>query len=275
MCAQKSIFWTTGSGGDGAAAYTQAEIIRWQRQQWIGDNTIEGVHKRYLQELKVTAPGSASPYNVATGAAMVYGFPYWNTSNYTASIPTPATGTRYDRIVLQADWSNTAVRIARLGGVAGGTQASLTQTDGVKWEIQLARLAISTGGVVTVTDKRNYLNPNIIANVGFEGRQGGSSTPWYQAGTTDYTPSSTIIQAGMVSIATSGSAATATGTIAFPQRFPAAPLVVVGRGVTTKEPVMVWLSSATAGGAYIRARTTDGSKEIWSVQGIWLAVGPE
>ena len=64
--AQKSIFWTTGSTGDGASEYTQAEIIRWLRQMMIGDDAAEGVHKNYQNELEVT--GTSSPVQMDTGA---------------------------------------------------------------------------------------------------------------------------------------------------------------------------------------------------------------
>jgi len=156
---EKSIMWTTGATGDGATAYTQAEVIRWLRQTFIGDDTNEGVCKNYLNELEVT--GVASPVAVNTGAAYVYGFPYWNTASVNVAIPTPSSNTRIDRIVLEADWTAQTVRITRVAGTEGAGAPSLTQTDGVTWQIPLAQASITTGGVITVTDERVFVHPNI------------------------------------------------------------------------------------------------------------------
>ena len=84
---EDSIMWTTDGTGDGASGgYTQTELIRWMRQSFLADNTDEGVLKNYLNELEVT--GVATPVAVNTGAAYVYGFPYWNTASVNVAIPT-------------------------------------------------------------------------------------------------------------------------------------------------------------------------------------------
>lgn len=157
--AEKSIFWTTGSTGDGASPYTQAEAIRWFRQNMVGDNADEGVNKGYENELEVT--GTSSPVAVNTGAAIVFGFPYWNTASVNVAVPTPSVATRIDLIVLEADWTAQTVRITRVAGTEGAGAPSLTQTDGVTWQIKLAEVSITTGGVITVTDARVFLHPNI------------------------------------------------------------------------------------------------------------------
>jgi hypothetical protein len=180
--AEKSLWWTTGSTGDGASAYTQDEIIRLWRQMFVGDNTDEGVHKNYENELEVT--GTASPVQVDTGAAVVYGFPYWNTVAESVTIPTPVANTRIDRIVLRANWTAQTVRITRLAGTEGlGTPPALTQTAGTTWEISLAQVSITTGGVITVTDEREWLHPNIeidenrlAASVAGNGLTGGDGS---------------------------------------------------------------------------------------------------
>jgi len=157
--AEKSIFWTTGATGDGATEYTQAELIRWMRQMWLADNTDEGVHKNYLNELEVT--GTSTPVAVNTGAAIVYGFPYWNTASVDVAIPTPSAATRIDYITLEADWTAQTVRITRVAGTEGAGAPSLTQSDGSEWQIPLAQASITTGGVITVTDARVWVHPNI------------------------------------------------------------------------------------------------------------------
>jgi len=161
--AEKSLMWTTGSTGDGATPYTQAEVFRWLRQWLLGDNTTEGVHKTYQNELEVT--GTSTPIQIDTGAASVYGIPYWNTSAVNKTIATPSAATRYDRVVLQAGWAAQTVRIAVLTGTEGlGTPPAVTQSDGVTWEISLATLQVTTGGVITVTDTREYVHPNIAVD---------------------------------------------------------------------------------------------------------------
>jgi len=158
--AEKSVMWTTGATGDGASEYTQAEVIRWLRQTFLSDNSDEGVLKNYDNELEVTS--ASSPVAVNTGAAYVYGFPYWNTSSENVAIPTPSGATRIDRVVLRAGWVAQTVRITRVAGTEGlGTPPALTQSDGVTWDIPLAQASITTGGVITVTDERVFVHPNI------------------------------------------------------------------------------------------------------------------
>lgn len=157
--AEKSLMWdTSGALGDGGADYTMAELIRWLRQTYVSDNTDECVLKNYGNELAVS--GTASPVDIATGGALVYGFPYWNTAASTLAIPTPAGDTRIDRVVLDADWTAQTVRIARVAGAEGGAAPALTQVDATTWQISLAQASITVGGVITVTDERVFLHPN-------------------------------------------------------------------------------------------------------------------
>lgn len=157
--AQKSLWWTTNGTGDGGTEYTQAEWFRFLRQIFVGDDTDEGVLKGYENELEVT--GSTSPVAVNTGGAIVYGSPYWNTASANVVVPTPSATTREDYIVLQMDWSAQTVRIARVAGTEGAGLPSLTQTDGVTWEIPLAEVTILTDGNLSVTDVREFVHPNI------------------------------------------------------------------------------------------------------------------
>lgn len=157
--AEKSIFWTTGATGDGATAYTQAEVIRWMRQMWLADTAEEGVMKGYENELEAT--GTATPVAVNTGAALIYGFPYWNTASVNVAIPTPAASTRIDRIVLRAGWAAQTVRITRIAGTEGAGAPAITQTDGVTWDLKICQASITTGGIITITDDRDWARPNI------------------------------------------------------------------------------------------------------------------
>ena len=159
--AESSIWWTTDGTGDGVGGgYTQAQLIKFFSALFVSDDTDEGVAMGYSNELAVS--GAATPVSVAAGAALCYGFGYFSTAAENVAVPTPAGNTRIDRIVLQADWTAQTVRIARIAGVEGaGTPPALTQTDGTKWEISLAQASITTGGVITLTDEREWLHPNI------------------------------------------------------------------------------------------------------------------
>jgi len=129
---------------------------------WIGDNTEEGILKGHLNNLAVSAVGgTASPVTIATGAAMVKGFFYVNDAAGTKNIPTPAAATRVDRIVLRADYGSQVVRFQRVAGTEGAGTPALTQVANTTWEIPLAAVTVTTGGVVTVTNERAFLNPSI------------------------------------------------------------------------------------------------------------------
>lgn len=158
--AESSIMWTTGATGDGATAYTQAQVILWQHNLLCRTSN-EGINKGQPGSLAVT--GASSPVAVSTGAAYVRGFPYFNTASVDVAVPTPSGNTRIDRVVLRANWSAQTVRITRIAGTEGtGTPPALVQTDGTTWDIPLAQASITTGGVITLTDEREYLHPKIM-----------------------------------------------------------------------------------------------------------------
>lgn len=150
--AEKAIFWTTGALGDGTVAYTQAEVIDWVRRTWG-----EGVHKRYGGGLVVT--GAATPVAVADGAAIDYGFPYWNTAAVDVAVVSPDLNTRIDRIVLRAVWATQTVRIYKIDGVEGGGAPAIVTNYGVTWDLKLAQISTTIGGVITVTDERVDVHP--------------------------------------------------------------------------------------------------------------------
>jgi len=156
---ESSILWTTDGVGDGAnAGYTMAQVTEWMRMLMCGltGGDLSGVAPDYLNELAVT--GTVSPAAVNTGGALVYGFPYFNSASVNVAVPTPSSATRVDLIVLEADWTAQTVRIARVEGVEGAGAPSLTQSAGTTWQMVLAQASITTGGTITVTDAREWLN---------------------------------------------------------------------------------------------------------------------
>lgn len=122
-----------------------------------------GVVAGYWNELLVA--GVASPLRIDAGAALVHGKWYVNTTPATLIIPLPTVLTRYDYVVLRCNWTVVTVpptiqtiRIALHQGIEGaGAPPLLTQTDGTEWEIPLAIISTTVGGVITVTDDRHYI----------------------------------------------------------------------------------------------------------------------
>lgn len=170
---EQSIFWPTGTTGDGASEYTDTQLFAWLRRTFNGDMYANrGPLKGYNGELEVTA--GTGKVTVGTGAAYVYGIPYENDSALDVSIPTPVDNTRVDRIVLRADWTAQTVRIARIAGTEGGGAPSLTQNPGSIYDVPLALVQVTTGGVITVTDERQFCR--FATEVGTENIADGAVT---------------------------------------------------------------------------------------------------
>lgn len=151
--AETSLFWTDATGDGGS--YNQTQLALWLEYLFTTDQAAtEGVLEGAANELAVS--GASSPVAVATGAALVKGHWYRNSAAVNVAVASPAVSTRIDRVVLQADWAAQTVRIALVAGVEGGAAPALTQTDGTKWEISLAQVSITTGGVITLTDERAF-----------------------------------------------------------------------------------------------------------------------
>lgn len=167
--AEKAMFFTTGGAGDGAATYTEAEWAALWRELLCSDEAAQGLltaSARYPTPLAVTA--GVGKVTVAPGRAVAYGYMYWNTAPVDVAIPTPSAATRIDRIVLRANWASgvRTVRITRIAGVEGGGAPAIAQDVGAMvWDIELARVAVTTGGGITVTDERGWVRPNVLVEV--------------------------------------------------------------------------------------------------------------
>jgi hypothetical protein len=154
--AESSIFWDTDGTGDGTdTGYTDTQLFELYRSLFTRSANYGGVAPDMLNELAVS--GTATPVAVASGAGIVYGIPYFNSASVNVAIATPATLTRVDRIVLRADWTAQTVRITRIAGTEGAGTPAMTQTPGTTWDVPLATASITTGGVITVTDAREWL----------------------------------------------------------------------------------------------------------------------
>ncbi len=162
--AEKALFFTTGGAGDGASTYTEGEWTALWRELLCYDEAAEGLciaSLRYPTPLEVSA--GVGKVTVAAGRAVTYGYMYWNTAPVDVAIPTPVGATRIDRIVLRVLYASgtRTVRITRLPGVEGGAAPEIEQDPGTTtWDIKLAQVSVTTGGVITVTNERVYLHPN-------------------------------------------------------------------------------------------------------------------
>lgn len=162
--AEISYFWNGTTGGDSVAApYEAASLfsavmstlsrgINYPNQGYVLDSANAG------NRLAVTyiAVGGV---RIDTGTAVVIGTWYNNGGVITIPIPhyPPASSTRIDRVVLRKDWAAHTVRIVYLEGsptTGGGAEPALSTAYGTTWDIPLAKISTTTGGVVTVTDER-------------------------------------------------------------------------------------------------------------------------
>lgn len=158
---EKSYVWGGISVGDASLApYDNDEWTDVWRKMFTYDRTYQGVFNSYANAL--VGSGSTSPVAINTGAALVDGNFYENDASVNVAVPTPSSSTRIDLIVLRKDFNAQTVRITRVAGIEGGGAPSLVQNDGVTWDVPLYQASITTGGVITLTDLRMPVVPNLV-----------------------------------------------------------------------------------------------------------------
>lgn len=160
--AETSFPWDGDSsvGGTGdCGPYSADEYRDWYRLMFCSSVTTEAVVPIYANKLEVTSTANES-VSIATGAALLNGIWYENTSAATKTCAAVDNQTTYYRIVLQGDWTTQTVRLATIGGTS--TAPAVTQTDGTTYEISLALVTVASTGDTTVTDERTYLHFNTM-----------------------------------------------------------------------------------------------------------------
>jgi len=169
----KSMIWTTNNTGDGPTAGYATD--RWQdmlRTLSTIDPTLYYVALNRLNEYAVS--GTTSPVTVQSGEGFVNGRHVLDDASQTVAVPTPTVSTRIDRIILRSDGTAQTVRVTRLAGTEGsGVPPTLTQNS-TTYEVSLARVSITTGGAITVTDERGWL--------GIRGLVDGTTIEWDTSG---------------------------------------------------------------------------------------------
>lgn len=150
-----SWFWAGSSTGD-AASVTDDDFSDFIRYIMLQDRAAQGPVLELLNGAEVT--GTTSPVSVDTGYALVDGKPWRASASVDVAIPTPSTNPRIDRVVLRKDFSGQTIRVTRIAGTeaASPSAPALTQSDGTTWDVPLAQVYITTGGVITVTDEREF-----------------------------------------------------------------------------------------------------------------------
>jgi len=109
---------------------------------------------------QLAVSGVATPISVNDGAALIYGLFYRNTAAMNVAITSPTNATRYDRVVVRRNWTTQTARVTVITGTEGGGIPAMTQSPAPAgtgiYDIPLATLQVTTGGVITVTDAREY-----------------------------------------------------------------------------------------------------------------------
>src|SRR5258706_1888033 len=171
------MLWTTSGTGDGpSGGFTQANWVDFLRYIFGGLSSTNQAILDLSSGSDLLCSGTASPVAVSSGAAVVYGFFYWNTASVNVTVTTPAIGTTGFRIVLRAGWAAQTVRIALLTSSDGvASIPAVTQTAGTTWEVSLASGTITTGGVIALTDLRQFVH--MASRLDFTKLDGGIRTP--------------------------------------------------------------------------------------------------
>lgn len=150
--------WTPGGGYHMASEDYESPFVDIVCRALFNGTGNRGPLRNWLNELEVT--GVATPVSVNTGSGFIYGLYYENDAALNVAVASPTYDTRIDRIVVRRDWATQTARVTRLPGTEGGGAPAMTQSpapggSGV-YDIPLAQLSITTGGVITVTDEREY-----------------------------------------------------------------------------------------------------------------------
>jgi hypothetical protein len=163
MMAEVSYFWDGAVTGDATQApYNDDEYSDVIRDILTQDRTVQGVLRSslsgYSGNLAVTNP-SGYTVRIASGIALVDGKLYRNSANIDE---TASTGGRYYRAVLTKDFTAYTVRADLLG--PSTTVPSLTQNDGVQWDIPLATI-YNNGSSLEITDERVFIPRIFTGNI--------------------------------------------------------------------------------------------------------------
>jgi hypothetical protein len=147
---QRSRFWDGTTLGDATVAPYDAGTEFSEVMTAVAGMSLTPNKGGMLTPVVMSTP-SAGTYRLAPFEAIVYGTWYQNDADVDVVIPTPSAATRIDLIVLRKSWTAQTVRIVTITGTEGGSAPALVQTPGVTWDVPIASVSTTTGGVGTVT----------------------------------------------------------------------------------------------------------------------------
>lgn len=163
-----SYFWDGTTQGDALLSPHSSDVFAnlWailMQSNTSSQGVIETDHSSFFSQLIVTNP-AGNNIRVANGAALVNGRVYTNTANIDNTIETPSLGTRIDRVILRTTFASQIIRIAIISGKSGAGTPTIQQNADV-WEIPLALVSITIGGVITITDERVFAKTQLRSAV--------------------------------------------------------------------------------------------------------------
>jgi hypothetical protein len=155
--AERSQFWTTNNTGHGPSSGYASDRWRDMLRKLLQSDRVATGSVLFGVDNQLAVTGAASPLSINTGAALAYGFFYENDAAKALAITTPVVGTTGGRVILRADFAAqtvTAIVNRNTDGVAA--IPVLVQTPGTTYDVPIATFTITTGGVVTLIDTREY-----------------------------------------------------------------------------------------------------------------------
>lgn len=156
--------WSGTTPGD-SGPYTDQDWSTIYSSFWQTSKATQGVlYNRYSGNLAVSNPTDIR-MRVRDGVAMVDGTWYRNESDrfLIADSGAPSANPRIDVVALEKDHYAQTVRLVIVEGAEAGSPSapSMTQTEGITWQIPLAQYQISTAGVISAfTDRRRICTPS-------------------------------------------------------------------------------------------------------------------
>jgi len=148
--AQRSRFWDGTTIGDATVAPYDAGTEFSEVMTAVAGLTSDPNKGGVVSTISVSM-FTATTLRIGAFEALVYGAWYQNDANIDITVPTPAAATRIDTVVLRKNWAAQTVRVFVINGTEGGSAPALVQTPGVTWDVPIATLSTTTGGVTTIT----------------------------------------------------------------------------------------------------------------------------
>jgi len=182
--------------------------------------------------------------------------------------PVPAflAGDTIDEVFLNTYWrDNMAASIPDLFSAKGQLPVGLGVDD-------MGILNVGANGTIPVADSTESLG--ILWRALVKARRGGSATNWGTVGTTNYTPATAKVQAGVINVASVstafGSIFYGTVTVTFPEAFAQVPIVIASLGALVSQNAIGVMQqvSATQVIFYVTSFSSISNQAV-----SWIAIG--